>query len=53
MTRLPELARPAEDFVVIHATPEMNVEAASLLSWASLKLPRFIVVTEVTMWWRD
>jgi hypothetical protein len=52
MMRLPELARPAEDFVVIHATPEMNAEVATLLSWSSLKLSRFIVVTEVTMWWR-
>jgi hypothetical protein len=35
MTRLPNLPRPAEDFVVIHATPEMNAEAATLLTNAA------------------
>jgi hypothetical protein len=35
MPRLPELDRPDEDFVVIHATPEMNAEATTLLSNAA------------------
>jgi hypothetical protein len=35
MPCLPELDRPDEDFVVIHATPEMNAEAATLLSNAA------------------
>jgi hypothetical protein len=35
MPRLPELDRPDEDFIVIHATPKMNVEVATLLSNAA------------------
>lgn len=35
MPRLDDIARPAEDFVVIHATPEMNAEATTLLSTAA------------------
>lgn len=32
MPRIDDIARPAEDFVVIHASPKMNAEAALLLS---------------------
>jgi hypothetical protein len=32
MPRLDDISRPAEDFVVIHTTPEMKAEAATLLN---------------------
>ncbi|KAM0838877.1 hypothetical protein ACQ4PT_060691 [Festuca glaucescens] len=35
MPRLGDIPRPAEVFVVIHATPEMNAEAAALLTKAA------------------
>jgi hypothetical protein len=35
MSRMGHIARPAEDFVVIHSTPEMHGEAAALLSGAA------------------
>jgi hypothetical protein len=35
MPRIDDIVRPAENFVVIHASPEMNAEAALLLSSAA------------------
>jgi hypothetical protein len=35
MPRIDDIPRPAEDFVFIHASPEMNAEAAALLASAA------------------